>query len=75
MEEQVLEKIESACDDLNVNNIVISFSGSEIVLLAKYIERLEEKEIILNRLLGKDTIININNVVYGKENWKWRKEH
>ncbi len=68
MEEQVLEKIESACDDLNVNNIVISFSGSEIVLLAKYIERLEEKEIILNRLLGKDTIININNVVYGKEN-------
>lgn len=75
MEEQVLEKIESACDDLNVNNIVISFSGSEIVLLAKYIERLEEKEIILNRLLGKDTIININNVVYGKENWKWKKEH
>ncbi len=62
-EDMILARIVNACDDENLDDLVITFSRSEIVFLAKYIERLEEKELILNRLLGREnsTIVNVFN--------------
>ena len=63
MEETVLDRINSVANELYVQEISISFTGAEIVCLAKYIERLEEKEGILNALLGRGTnvVVNIQN--------------
>lgn len=59
----VLARIVDACNGKNVDDLVITFSRSEIVFLAKYIELLEEKELILNRLLGREssTVVNVFN--------------
>ena len=54
MEEIVLNRITSSADEIFVDDLIISFKGAEIVFLAQYIRRLEEKAQILNALLGKD---------------------
>lgn len=63
MEEAVLDRITSSANEIFVDNLEIRFRGAEIVFLAQYIERLEEKELILNALLGRDTnvVVNIQN--------------
>ena len=64
MENTILTRINEIMeyDEPFINDIEIRFKGAEIVFLAQYIERLEEKELILNALLNKqDTTININN--------------
>lgn len=63
MEEEVLSRINNACNDFFTEDICIQFKGAEIVFLAQYIERLEEKEQILNALLGRDntTVVNVFN--------------
>lgn len=53
IEENVLEKIKSAANDIFAGDLVITITGAEIVFLAQHIKRLEEKEQILNALLNK----------------------
>lgn len=67
MEEEVLSRINNNADLPYVDDVKITFTGAEIVCLAKYIERLEEKEQILNALLGRGTnvVVNIQNTREG----------
>jgi uncharacterized ion transporter superfamily protein YfcC len=66
MEETILSRINNVANEPYVGEIEIMFKGAEIVCLAKYIELLEEKEMILNALLGKGTNVVVN-VQNGKE--------
>lgn len=67
MEEEVLTRINSIMtyykNNDEIKDVWIELKGAELVFLAQYIERLEEKEQILNALLGKDTnvVVNIQN--------------
>lgn len=77
MEEAVLSRIYSVMKN-NVefiDDILIEIRGAEIVFLAQYIERLEEKEQILNALLGKGA--NVNVVVNTQNNKEvlWKREY
>lgn len=66
IENDVLSRINSVVNDNTeafLNDICISLKGAEILFLAQYIERLEEKELILNALLGKDKNIIVNNQI------------
>ena len=67
MEEEILTKINDIMNlyknNDEIKNVWLEVKGAEIVFLAQYIERLEEKELILNALLGKNTnvVVNIQN--------------
>ena len=65
MESEILNRINSVMEfkEEELKDIYIEIKGAEIVFLAQYIERLEEKEQILNALLGKSTnvVVNIQN--------------
>lgn len=61
MENDVLKKINDImdCDAKEISDLYIQLRGTEVLFLAQYIERLEEKEHILNALLGKNDVNNI----------------
>ena len=63
MEAEVLERINAVIEwnEEAIRDTRIEFKGAEIVFLAQYIERLEEKEQILNALLNKQNVINMVN--------------
>ena len=65
MENDVLTRINDIMQysETFINDICIRFKGAEIVFLAQYIERLEEKEQMLNALLYRDNNIVVNSSV------------
>ena len=67
MEEELLTRIKDITyyykNNEEIKDTWIEIKGAELVFLAQYIERLEEKEEILNALLGRGTnvVVNIQN--------------